>query len=238
MNGIIGISGVIALLLATAGVIALLRPGAVSWRWLLTASGLVLLNDALLTNVYGRLPELFPASDWNWQGKALALAATLVVAALPVFGWRRSGLTLAQARGGILPAAVVSLAYLGFFLALALMFPNEPASAETILFQLTMPGLEEEPFYRGVLLLALCRAFPGERSLLGVDWSWGALVSCLLFGLAHAFGFSNGAFQFDPLTMALTAGPSLLAVWLVLKTRSLLIPVVLHNFGNAVMLLI
>lgn len=34
--------------------------------------------------------------------------------------------------------------------------------------------------------------------------------------------------------MALTAVPSLLAVWLVLRTRSLVLPVVLHNFGNAI----
>ena len=159
------------------------------------------------------------------------------MASLPAIGWRESGLTLRQAPGSLKWALVVAAAYAAVFLGLALMFPNEPASAENVAFQLTMPGFEEEPFYRGVLLLALYRAFTGRWRLLGVDWSWGAVVSCALFGLVHAFGFSDGAFQFDPVTMLLTAGPSFLAVWLALRTRSVLIPVVLHNFGNAIMLL-
>lgn len=238
MDGMIGTAGVIGLLLLVGGAIGLARPGLFSLRWLLVAAALVLLNDVLLTRGYGHLPDLLPVSDWNWQGKTLALLATLAIAALPGFGWRRSGLTLVQAPGSLKTAVPVALVYMGFFLALAWVFPNEPASAETIAFQLTMPGLEEEPFYRGILLVALSHAFLGRIRLLGVEWGWGAVLSCALFGLAHAFGYSDGQFTFDPLTMALTAVPSFLAVWLVLRTRSLLLPVLMHNFGNAIMLLV
>lgn len=237
MDGMIGIAGVAALLLAAGMAIGLTRPGSFSPRWLLAAAGLVVLNDALLTNLYGRLPDLI-GGDWNWQGKALALTATLAIAALPSVGWNTSGLTLQQAPGSLKSAAPVALVYVGFFLVLALIFPNEPASAETVAFQLTLPGFEEEPFYRGVLLLMLCRAFTGRWRFLGIDWSWGAILSCVLFGMAHAFGYSDGGFTFDPMTMALTALPSLIAVWLVLRTRSVLIPVLLHNFGNAITLLL
>jgi uncharacterized protein len=238
LNGLIGIAGVLALLLATGALVALVQRGGVSWRWLGVAAGLVLLNDLLLTRVYGTLPDLFEGGDWNWQGKLLALLGTLVVASLPAFGWRRSGITVRQEPDGWAPVLLVSAAYVLVFVGLALAFPSEPATAETIAFQLSMPGLEEETFYRGVLLLALGRAFTARVRLGGVDWGWGALVSCALFGLAHAFGFSEGAFQFDALTMLLTAGPSLIAVWLALRTRSVLIPVLLHNFGNAIMLLV
>jgi membrane protease YdiL (CAAX protease family) len=238
LNGILGIAGVLAILVLTAGLVALARLDRVAWRWLALAAGLVLLNDLLLTNLYGLLPQLPPGADWNWQGKLLALAATVAVAAHPAFGWRASGITLAQAPGGRGAVAAVCAAYLALFVGLALAFPNDPASTETVAFQLTLPGLEEEPFYRGVLLLALGRAFPARRRLLGVDWSWGAVVSCLLFGLAHAFGFGKAGFQLDPLTLLLTGGPSLIAVWLVLRTRSLLAPVILHNFGNAIFLLV
>lgn len=238
MNGIIGIAGVLAILFGAGGMVALVQRGGVSARWLGVAAGLVLLNDLLLTRLYGALPDLLPGADWNWQGKLLALAGTLAVASLPAFGWRASGLAVPRAPDGWRPVLLVSGTYLAVFLALALAFPNAPASAETIAFQLTLPGLEEEPFYRGVLLLALLRAFPGRKRLLGVDWSWGAVVSCGLFGLAHAFGYSKGGFQFDPLTMLLTAGPSLIAVWLALRTRSVLLPVLLHNFGNAITLVV
>jgi len=238
VDGIIGILGVVALLLGIGGGLGLLFPGRTSWMWLLAAAGLVFVNDAMLTRVWGLIPDVIPHSDWNWQGKIMALAVTLAVASLPMFGWKRSGLTLTQAPGSWKTALPVTAAYAGLFLVMALIFPNESASKETVAFQLTMPGFEEEPFYRGVLLLALERAFSGRLRFLGVDWSLGAVLSCALFGLAHAFGFSDGQFSFDPMTMALTGLPSLIGVWLVPRTRSLLLPVLMHNFGNAIMLLV
>ncbi|MBL0951004.1 MAG: CPBP family intramembrane metalloprotease [Pseudomonas sp.] len=120
-----------------------------------------------------------------------------------------------------------------FFIVIGLLFPSGEASAEDVAFQLTMPGLEEEPFYRGVLLFALDQAFRGRKRLLGVDWGWGAVLSCALFGMTHAFGFADGSFSFDPMIMALTGIPSFLAIWMRLRTGSLLLPVLLHNFGNS-----
>ncbi|MNS63579.1 CAAX amino terminal protease self- immunity [compost metagenome] len=238
MDGFIGILGVVALLLGAGVVLGALLPGRMSLPWLLAAALLVLLNDLMLTNGYGLFPSLPLGGDWNWQGKILALAASLVVIALPGFGRRETGLTVVQAPGSLKPALPVVGFYVGLFLILALIFPNEGLSVEALAFQLTMPGLEEEVFYRGVLLVALGRAFAGRVRFLGVDWGLGAILSCVLFGLAHAFGFSDGEFSFDPLTMGLTAVPSLIAVWLALKTRSLVLPVLLHNFGNAVMMVI
>ena len=51
-------------------------------------------------------------------------------------------------------------------------------------------------------------------------------------------GSADGQFSFDVLTMALTALPSFIAVWLVLRTGSVLLPIVMHNFGNAISMLI
>ena len=236
MNGLIGLSATVVLLLVVGGAIGLLDRKGFAPRWLLIAALLVAINDALLTRCYGVLPDLLPDAGWNWQGKLLALAGTLAIAALPMFGWRRVGLTLAQAPGSLKSALPVAALYCALFVALALVFPNEPPSGEDIAFQLTMPGLEEEAFFRGLLLFALYQAFAGRVRLLGVDWGWGALLSCLLFGMTHAFGYSDGQFNFDPLTMALTALPSLIAVWLRLRTGSLLLPIVMHNFGNAIMM--
>lgn len=233
----IALGGVLALLLLAGTLIGLLGRQPVSWRWLLIAALLVAINDALLTRAYGALPDLV-GGEWNWQGKLLALAATLAIAAHPAFTWRGVGLTLQQAHGSLRSALPVALLYCGFFVAIAVAFPNDGVSIEDLAFQLTLPGLEEEPFYRGTLLLALCRAFPGKVGFLGVDWSWGAVLSCALFGLAHAFGYGQDGFSIDLITMALTALPSLVAVWLRLRTGSLLLPVVLHNFGNAITMLL
>ena len=237
MNGAISIAAIVAMLLAVGGAIGLADRTRFRPVWLLAAAGLVLLNDALLTSFYGLLPDVV-GGNWNWQGKLLALAATLGIAALPAIGWKDTGITLRQQAGSLRAAMPVAILYIAFFAAIAFAFPSDGADRETIFFQLTLPGLEEELFYRGLLLLALDRAFVGRRRFAGVDWGWGALLSTLLFGLAHAFGFSDGAFGFDAVTMAFTAIPSLLAVWLRLRTGSLLLPILLHNAGNSLSLLL
>lgn len=236
MDGLIGLGGVLFLLLATGALIGLADRKRFKPSWLLVAALLVAANDLLLTRAYGLLPRWIEG-EWNWQGKILALVATLAIAALPAFGWRRVGLTFRQKSGSMRAAVPVAALYCVSFSAIALVFGGADSSRETIAFQLTMPGLEEEPFYRGILLFALYRAFQGRARFLGVDWSWGALHSCALFGLAHAFGYSNGTFTFDPMIMASTAIPALLLVWLRLRTGSLLLPILLHNFGNAIGLL-
>ncbi|MDP8913635.1 MAG: CPBP family intramembrane metalloprotease [Pseudomonadota bacterium] len=238
MNGLIGLGGTLLLLLLAGGLIGILDRERFAPRWLLIAALLVAINDTLLTRVYGTMPNLLPESDWNWQGKLLAFAATLAIATLPMFGWRRVGLTLAQAPGSLKAALPVLVLYCAFFVAIAVAFSSDPASSEDIAFQLTMPGLEEESFYRGILLYALYRAFAGRVRFLGVDWGWGAVLSCLLFGMVHAFGFSDGQFSFDPLVMALTTLPSFIGVWLALRTGSVLLPIVMHNFGNVISMLI
>ena len=232
MNGLIGLGGTTAILLALGMMVGYADRQRFSPRWLLVAALLVATNDALLTGAYGSLPDLI-GGDWNWQGKLLALVATLIVAALPAFGFRRVGLTMVQEPGSLKVALPVAALYCAFFIVISLAFPAGRSSGEEIAFQLTMPGLEEEPFYRGILLFALDRAFIGRKRFLGVDWGWGAVLSCFLFGMAHAFGFSDGSFSFDPVIMALTAIPSFIAVWLRLRTGSLLLPILLHNFGNS-----
>lgn len=232
MNGLVGLAATLAILLLLGTALGFADRRNFSLRWLLIAALLVAINDACLTRLYGLLPDVI-GGDWNWQGKLAALAVTLAIAALPAFGLRRSGFTLAQQPGSLKAALPVAAAYCAFFVVIALAFPTHQASAEDVAFQLTMPGLEEEPFYRGILLLALDQAFQGRKRFHGVDWGWGAVLSCFLFGMTHAFGFSDGHFSFDPITMALTAIPSFIAIWLRLRTGSLLLPILLHNFGNS-----
>lgn len=237
MNGLIGLGGTLSLLLMLGIVIGCTDRQSFSLRWLLVAALLVAINDGLLTSGYGVLPDLI-GGERNWQGKLLALGATLAVASSPAFGWRCSGFTMAHAPGSLKAAMPIAALYCAFFVALAFAFPGGQASSEELAFQLTMPGLEEETFYRGTLLFALDKAFTGRQRFLGVDWGWGAVLSCFLFGMAHAFGFSDGSVSFDPITMALTAIPSFIAVWIRLRTGSLLLPILLHNFGNAFSLLV
>jgi len=237
LNGLIALGGTLIILLIAGGVAGLADRRHFAPRWLIVAGLLVALNDLCLTSAYGLIPD-FIGGQWNWQGKLLALGATLAIMTLPAFGWDRAGFKLSQKAGSLKTALPVALLYCAFFVVIALAFPSGKTDAEEVAFQLTMPGFEEEPFYRGLLLLALGRAFTRRVHFLGVDWGWGAVLSCGLFGMAHAFGFSDGHFSFDAMTMALTALPSFIAVWLRLRTGSLVLPVLLHNFGNSLSLLL
>jgi len=237
VNGLIGLGATLAIFVLLGTAIGAIDRRQFARRWMMVAAVLVAVNDVLLTRLYDVLPDVI-GGDWNWQGKLLAMGATLAVATLPVFGWRQCGFTVTQQPGSLRAAIPVAALYCAFFVVIALAFPGGRTNAEEIAFQLTLPGLEEEPFYRGILLFALDRAFTGRWRFLGVEWGWGAVLSCFLFGMAHAFGLSHGSFSFDPITMALTAIPSLLAVWLRLRTGSLLIPIILHNFGNSFSLLV
>lgn len=234
MDAIISILVICAIVVGTGALLGLVDPARLQPKWLLLGALLILLNDAALTNLYGLLPGLIPG-EWNWQGKLLALAVTLVVAGS--IGWRESGLTWRQhSEGRRLTWAMFSLA-VAVFAGLALMFEGEGADAETLAFQWTMPGFEEEPFYRGILLLAFDRAL-GVRRMLGTELGWGGLLVTLAFGLAHAFSIEGGAVAFDPLLFALTAGPSLLLLWLRARTGSLLLPILAHNLANGLSLVI
>lgn len=219
------VAGGLASLAVLLGVAAGLR-----WRWLAVATGLLLVHDALVTNAYRALPRLLPFEGGNWQGKLLALAGTLVAAWM--LGRRRAGLTLAQAPGSLRPALAVMAAYAALYTALALLTPGEGGSAADLAFQLTMPGLEEEGFYRGVLLLAFDRALPGRWRFAGVDWGWGAVLTSLAFGLDHALSLGAGGLALDPAYLAMTGLPSLVAVWVRYRTGSVALPVVMHNWGN------
>lgn len=236
-DGLVAILAVAATVIAVGGMIGLADRRFVDWRWLLVAVGLILLNDALLTSFYGALPDVI-GGERNWQGKLLALVASIAIASTAWFGWRASGLTLDQGDAPRRPTWIVVGFIAAAFLGLALAFPNEPIAGEELGFQLTMPGLEEELFYRGVLLLAFDRAFAGRKRFAGVEWGWGALFVTALFGMVHAFSYANGAFEFDAMAFALTALPSVLLFWIRARTGSLLWPTLLHNLANTAPMLV
>ena len=200
-------------------------------QWLIAAVVLVLINDALVTNLFGSLPILH-GGNWNWQGKALATVGSLAIASLAWFGWKRIGLTLDQggAPRGATWAVIASTT--AIFAVIALVSPNESVDANTLAFQATMPGIEEELFYRGVLLLALNEAFTRRWRVAGVSVGWAALLTSILFGLAHAVDVEAGAFSFDLFPFLFTAFPALILVWVRERTGSLIWPILLHNLAN------
>ena len=199
--------------------------------WFVTALAIYFLYDGLLTRFFFAIPNLPADSNWNWLGKVMSFVGMLVVASLPQFGFRRVGLTLKQRRGFKVPF-IVFLSLIGFLAYIAVSDSSGMADSETIAFQWTMPSLDEELFYRRVLLLAMNEAFNRRVSIGGAAIGYGGLLTSLLFGLAHGFGYSDGGLNFDAVTFAATGIPSLVLLWLRERTGSLLLPMIGHSASN------
>lgn len=230
----LGQVGVIAL----AGAVgALLFRRDFKWRWFVAGLAIYLLYDALLTRGLFMLPRFPEGANWNWMGKVLAVGGMLAIAALPAFGFTRSGITLKQKPGVWLPL-LVTAALAGYFLYLSLPGDGKPDDLETIAFQWTMPGLDEEIFYRGVFLLAMNEAFRPRLNVLGAPISYGGLLTSLMFGLAHAMDYDASGYSFDAMIFLQTGAPSLILLWLRERTGSILLPILAHNIANGVSTLI
>jgi membrane protease YdiL (CAAX protease family) len=136
-------------------------------------------------------------------------------------------------KGSWLPFIVLVL--LSFVAFLALYTKDVPTKVETLLFQLTMPGVDEEIVFRGILLLLLSRAFSTSWKLLGANVGWGWIISSVLFGLIHGIGFTGSQFQFQfslaPIIIASITG--LIIGWLRERTGSLYPAIFLHATVDA-----
>lgn len=230
-NEICTILGQLAVVAAFGAVGAMLFERNFRFKWFMASLALFVLYDLLLTRGFYAIPNIPTDARWNWSGKALAAIGMLLIASLPTFGLKKAGLTLAQRNGFLTPLIVTAILGASFFI-LAISDGSGPADFETIAFQWTMPGIDEEMFYRGVLLLALNEAFKSRVDVLGAQIGYGGLLSSLLFGLVHALAYDDGGFAFNIETFAVTGLPSLILLWLRERTGSLFFPIVAHNFAN------
>ncbi len=221
-------AGVIALI---AVIIALFAPKSFRIFWLLFALALIIVHDAFLLRIYGLIPSLAPASHWNWTGKILATVVMLSVASLPLIGWRNSGIILRQAaKSG--PAWIVFAILTSAIFVAAIYTGNGHDDLDTIFFQWTMPGIEEEIFYRGVLLFVLNEVFTSKIKLFGAQFGWGGVLATVAFGLIHSLFYGVEGVSFNLVPFLLTGGPSILLLWFRERTGSIVLPVLAHNAVN------
>lgn len=128
-----------------------------------------------------------PQDPVNWLSKSAALAASLA--------WVYSGQRPTPGAAGLHAPAPgawrivgpVVLAVAAWVAVSAHSEPHLPLAGawSQHLFYGLMPGLEEEVFYRGVLLGLLAPVFTRTLPLFGARTSWGGVVGVLLFVLAH-----------------------------------------------------
>ena len=167
--------------------------------------------------------------NWNWDGKIYGIACGVAM----YFIFRRqlsnnNFFTLKQDKAGLKSALKVAVA----ILAIAILggVVNEKAFyLETLLFQISMPGIDEEIMYRGVLLGLMCSALRTG----GAAWrSPAIIINAVLFGLVHSLTLGDGALQFNSVNFIWTAILGYGFGYITIKTRSILIPMLTHNLYN------
>lgn len=232
--------------LATVAVLAAARAITVSLPWLIAAMAIFALDVFALFYLKHFIPleATFGELKWNWEGKIAAIGVSLVVIALLWLLARKApyeaGFTFAQKAGSFGPSAVAIALMIAFAVVLEVSANDGPSDdRERLLFQATMPGLEEEIYWRGTLLLAMTEALRGGRlNLGGAAIGWAGLLVTLMFGMLHGVSVQDGQWSFDAFNIAVTGTFGFGYLWVRERTGSVVLPIVAHNLTNVTLSLI
>lgn len=185
--------------------------------------------DDQVTALGWTLLRFIQAGYWNWSGKLCSLLLSLVVILALRMSREATGLVLPQRNVRIGAIALIPLILLG--VVLGLVYKPDAPSAETLAFQMLMPGTAEELTYRGIapaLLLGLVR---GRNPPPGIPWAV-ICIAAVPYSLVHGLSYSHGEFGFDLSSALWTLSGGLVYGWLRFSTGSLLFPVLAHSLTN------
>ncbi len=219
------------ILLLTAGLVSIAYPFATERRLgpLVAFVAIAMIQTAVLT-----LPLAlgWRIGHWNWIGKLASVVTGL--AALPVLRLTRRevGLVLPRGRSGwgrSLLGLIIGLLFVSVFA--VLLGPNPRPSAETIAYQATMPGLDEELAFRGIFMALLARGYPAVRFGLPV-WTLPVAITTLHFTIGHVVNIEHGHLGLAIGSAAFALPIGLLLALIRVGSSSLLGGVVTHNAVN------
>lgn len=192
-----------------------------------------------------QIPELKPVKDllaqsnWNWAGKVVALCATVTMAVVTSFvvpgALSRMGFTVRQVPGSFLPALAMATAVIGGCIAMEITLNDgQELSTDRLLYQSIMPGLDEEPLFRGLLPFLLALGLGGNEKRV---WhiGTGGFLATVLFGVGHGLAYQEGAFVFAGIPIIVTGLIGLSLLWIRERTGSLVLPIIVHNVINVSM---
>jgi hypothetical protein len=205
-----------------------------TWGYSLAALATVAANIVAVLIAPKLLPKIaaMESLKWNWTGKVAAIAVTMLIyCCLPRELRKEAGILSRPRPPEWMSVGVVSAGLLIFlWIATYLARNGHGVTPETVWYQATMPGLDEETMFRGVLLALLVAAFGKPWHVAGIRVGWGALPVVAYFGIAH--GLLAGVNGDALLTIAVTGVMGAGLLWLKERTSSIWIAVLVHNLAN------
>ena len=180
--------------------------------------------------------------EWNWSGKIYGIIRSILF--LIIFRKElgdHNFITLRQRNTSLKPILIVTMIVFVVAVVLAIISIQKSGERfEYFLFQFTMPGLDEELAYRGIILGLLSNALRPKMSIKTISLGNPALlITSILFALGHSF-------QIDPdwyvhqnwVEFISSFATGLLLGWLTLKSGSILMAILIHDLFNVIPLLI
>lgn len=180
------------------------------------------------------IPEFLEGMQFNWLGKTMAIATSLLlVALLPNLNFRAIGATFKQREGSLKPALMVSAGFLAMYWGVVAYFGGgNTYTTEELIWQAIIPGLDEELFFRGIMMLLIFQAFSKNFRILGVDNGLAIVILTTAFGLGHGVSLGEGGLSVHWSTIFFTGTAGFTFAWLRQKTDSLVLPIAVHNVLN------
>jgi len=196
------------------------------------AFGVIFLSYQLIIN----LPNFHDTfklinGNWNWNGKILGV----VFGIFCYFIFRslfkdHDYFTLKQDKNNLKKTSLVSLIVVVLATTIWFLFGKSEFSIESLAFQLTLPGIDEEIMYRGILLGLLMSALKYKQRFIGNP---SILITSILFGLIHALKMGKDLTpNFNMIYFFQTGLAGYAWGWITIKSRSILLAMLSHNFSN------
>lgn len=177
----------------------------------------------------------FTHTMYNWSGKFYAMLFSIVF----VLFYRKItlaeyGVTWRQQPSSSMPCLLLTTFMIAGGFILGLFIDSDYRfSMEDLFFNLTMPGFDEEIFFRGIGLALLNRAFGKTRNLFGAKIGWGLIIISLLFGLVHGVDLTAQLrLRIDLFNGLFTVFTGFIMGWLRERSGSLILPIAVHNLGD------
>ncbi len=181
-------------------------------------------------------PWLFSELRWNWWGKSLSIILGLAFIFLQPKGrYAELGFTTKFHSWSLKPM-VITFSIMIVLPMIQYFFDGfRGFKLETLLFQATMPGLDEEIWYRGIFLYLLNQAFGKQWVVLGAEMGWGAFITTLLFGLVHGVNFNKEVMlEFNAVNFISTSIIGFILTWARERCGSISPGILAHNLFNFV----